>query len=138
MGCGSLLDTLPGSFIIKSSPTSRFLGNFNIHSLTSIHQNASYNLDIVLGNPTPKRKSQAHFIMEFAHADETFFIESDEPHRQCIDARTAAKMIARQRQDVIAGELSRLAADEYLEDILKHMQTMEACFPYLVVSSVHC
>ncbi|ODA76166.1 hypothetical protein RJ55_08449 [Drechmeria coniospora] len=64
--------------------------------------------------------------MEFAHADETFFVESDDQPRQLrLDTRTAAKMIARQRQDVIAGELSRLAADEYLEDILKHMQTME-------------
>ena len=77
------------------------------------------------------RKYSAQFTMEFTHADETFFVESDEPHRQCIDSRTAAKMIARQRQDVVAGELSRLAADEYLEDILKHMQTMEACFPWL-------
>uniref|UniRef100_A0A0L0NAZ9 G1/S-specific cyclin CCN1 n=1 Tax=Tolypocladium ophioglossoides (strain CBS 100239) TaxID=1163406 RepID=A0A0L0NAZ9_TOLOC len=67
--------------------------------------------------------------MEFTHADETFYVESDDPRQQCIDPRAAAKMVARQRQDVIAGELSRLAADEYLEDILKHMQTMEACFP---------
>lgn len=64
--------------------------------------------------------------MEFTHADETFFIESDDQPRQpCIDARAAAKMIARQRQDVIGSELSRQAADDYLDDILKHMQTME-------------
>ena len=68
--------------------------------------------------------------MDFTRADETFFIESDDQPRQpCIDARAAAKMMARQRQDVIASELSRLAADEYLEDILKHMQTMEARTP---------
>jgi len=68
--------------------------------------------------------------MEFTHADETFFIESDDQPRQpCIDARAAAKMIARQRQDVIGSELSRQAADDYLDDILKHMQTMEACTP---------
>ncbi|PHH79496.1 hypothetical protein CDD83_3852 [Cordyceps sp. RAO-2017] len=62
--------------------------------------------------------------MDFSHADETFF-ESDDARPTAHDARTAARMVARQRQDVIAGELSRLAADEYLEDVLKHMQTME-------------
>jgi hypothetical protein len=34
-------------------------------------------------------------------------------------------MIARSRQDVIAGELSRLAGEEYLEDIMAHMKHME-------------
>ncbi|KJZ77504.1 hypothetical protein HIM_03228 [Hirsutella minnesotensis 3608] len=62
--------------------------------------------------------------MEFTHADETFY-ETDDPRPSCVDARTAAQLVARQRQDVIAGELSRQAAEEYLEDILKHMQTME-------------
>lgn len=62
--------------------------------------------------------------MEFSRADDTFF-ESEDACRPGLYARTAAKMVARQRQDVIAGELSRLAAEEYLEDVLKHMQTME-------------
>lgn len=39
--------------------------------------------------------------------------------------RDAAKMIARQRQEIIASELSRIAGDEYLEDIMKHMRHME-------------
>lgn len=103
------------------------------HSLFDLDaSNASYNLNVVPGRPTSERRSSAQFIiMEFKYADETFFVESDEPHQQCIDPRAAAKMVARQRQDVIAGELSRLAADEYLEDVLKHMQIMEACLPWL-------
>lgn len=64
--------------------------------------------------------------MAFHHADETFFIDSDEHLHNRIDPRTAAKMIARNRQDIIAGELSRLAGDEYLEDIMQHMRQMEA------------
>lgn len=34
-------------------------------------------------------------------------------------------MMARQRQDLIGVELSRLAGDEYLEDIMQHMRQME-------------
>jgi hypothetical protein len=34
-------------------------------------------------------------------------------------------MMARQRQEIISGELSRLAGDEYLEDIVQHMRQME-------------
>lgn len=34
-------------------------------------------------------------------------------------------MMARQRQDIIGVELSRLAGDEYLEDIMQHMRQME-------------
>ncbi|KHN96862.1 cyclin domain containing protein [Metarhizium album ARSEF 1941] len=63
--------------------------------------------------------------MAFLHTDETFFIDSDEPLQNRIDARTAARMIARNRQDMIAGELSRLAGDEYLEDIMQHVRQME-------------
>ncbi|RDA95442.1 hypothetical protein CP533_5445 [Ophiocordyceps camponoti-saundersi (nom. inval.)] len=62
--------------------------------------------------------------MDYDHPDETFF-ESDDARPSCIDARTAAKMVARQRQKLIADELSRTTAGEYLEDILKHTQTME-------------
>lgn len=67
--------------------------------------------------------------MEYCQAtDETFFIESDESLQPRLNARCAAKMIARTRQDIVAGELSRLAADEYLEDIMEHMKHMEACW----------
>ncbi|KAL2136615.1 hypothetical protein VTI74DRAFT_2644 [Chaetomium olivicolor] len=56
--------------------------------------------------------------------DNTFFVESDEPtHRMTM--RDAAKMLARNKQEMIANELSRLACDEYLEDIMQHMRHME-------------
>ncbi|KAH7374918.1 cyclin [Plectosphaerella cucumerina] len=58
--------------------------------------------------------------------DGTFFTEVvDEPVRPRMGTRDAAKMIARQRQEIIANELSRLACDEYLEDIMKHTRHME-------------
>ncbi|RCI12306.1 hypothetical protein L249_1319 [Ophiocordyceps polyrhachis-furcata BCC 54312] len=63
--------------------------------------------------------------MDYDHPDETFF-ESEEARPSCMDARTAAKMVARHRQQLIADDLSRTTAGEYLEDILKHTQTMEA------------
>ncbi|KAG6076338.1 hypothetical protein E4U30_002890 [Claviceps sp. LM220 group G6] len=64
--------------------------------------------------------------MAFRDADDTFFVESDEPNLACLDSRTAARMILQNRQDMIASDLSRLAGDEYLEDIMLHMKEMEA------------
>jgi len=57
-------------------------------------------------------------------SDNTFFVESDEP-RQRMNMRDAAKLVARNKQEMIANELSRLACDEYLEDIMQHMRHME-------------
>jgi hypothetical protein len=62
--------------------------------------------------------------MAYSQHDDTFFVESDEPHHR-ITAQEAARMMARQRQDIIGVELSRLAGDEYLEDIMQHMRQME-------------
>ena len=59
------------------------------------------------------------------HHDDSFFIESDEPNYTKLNSRSAAKMMACARQDIIASELSRLTGDEYLEDILRHMRHME-------------
>ncbi|KAL2023651.1 hypothetical protein VTK56DRAFT_1808 [Thermocarpiscus australiensis] len=56
--------------------------------------------------------------------DNTFFVESDDP-RQRMNMRDAAKMLAREKQEMIANELSRLACDEYLEEIMQHMRHME-------------
>ncbi|OAA39181.1 cyclin domain containing protein [Metarhizium rileyi] len=67
--------------------------------------------------------------MAFLHTNETFFIESDEPLQPRIDARTAAKMIARHRQDIIAGELSRLAGDDLI-DMQREIQWFMR--PYLI------
>ena len=63
--------------------------------------------------------------MAYIQPDNTFFIESDEPQHPRISARDAAKIMARHRQENIAVELSRLAGDEYLEDIMQHMKHME-------------
>jgi hypothetical protein len=63
--------------------------------------------------------------MAFPNSDHTFFVESDEPAQSRMTPRQAAKLIARRKQELISNELSRLAADEYLEDIMQHMQHME-------------
>ncbi len=57
-------------------------------------------------------------------SDNGFFVEADEPCQR-MNMRDAAKMLARNRQEMIANELSRLAGDEYLEDIMQHMRHME-------------
>ncbi|KAL6887677.1 cyclin-like protein [Trichoderma longibrachiatum] len=62
--------------------------------------------------------------MAYAQPDEHFFIETDEP-QSSTRARETAKMLARSRQETIACELSRLAGEEYLGDIMKHMRHME-------------
>ncbi|KAK3311805.1 cyclin-like protein [Apodospora peruviana] len=58
-------------------------------------------------------------------SDETFFVESDEPSHRGMNKLAAARMIARNKQEMIANELSRLACDEYLEDIMQHVRHME-------------
>lgn len=62
-------------------------------------------------------------------SDNTFFIESDEPNHRHMNIRDAAKIIARNKQEMIANELSRLACEEYLEDIMQHMRHMEVSKP---------
>lgn len=60
--------------------------------------------------------------------DNTFFVESDEHSSRAapiMNAKDTAKMMARNRQEMIANELSRLAWDEYLEDIMRHMRQLE-------------
>ncbi|KAI0011973.1 cyclin [Xylariaceae sp. FL0662B] len=54
-----------------------------------------------------------------------FFVESEEPRQSRMNIKDAAKMLARNRQEMIANELSRLAGDEYLEDIMQHLRHME-------------
>ncbi|KAJ0129288.1 Hat family dimerization protein [Fusarium oxysporum f. sp. albedinis] len=62
--------------------------------------------------------------MAYSQQDDSYFVEYDEPHHR-ITAREAARMMARQRQDIIGVELSRLVGYEYLEDIMQHMRQME-------------
>lgn len=59
------------------------------------------------------------------HNDETFFVESDDQPAPRVNVRDAAKLIARNKQEMIANNLSRLACDEYLEDIMQHIRHME-------------
>lgn len=58
---------------------------------------------------------------------DTFFVENDDNgiFAARAEARDYARLIARQRQELMANELSRQASDEYLEDIMKHMRQME-------------
>lgn len=65
--------------------------------------------------------------MAYSHHDETFFVDSDDAYYSRANAREAAKVLARNRQEIIGNELSRLASEEYLEDIMQHMRHMEAC-----------
>lgn len=62
--------------------------------------------------------------MAFANhtSDGSFFVESDD---QRMSMQDAVKMLARNKQEMIANELSRLAHDEYLEDIMQHMRHLE-------------
>lgn len=62
------------------------------------------------------------------NSDGSFFVESDEPCPRFMNIRDAAKMIARNKQEMIANELSRLACDEYLEDIMQHVRHMEVSY----------
>ncbi|KAG2419211.1 hypothetical protein HFD88_004006 [Aspergillus terreus] len=58
---------------------------------------------------------------------ETFFVESyDDFRAPRVDAKEHAKLIARERQYAIAEELSKVASDEFREDILSHMLDMDA------------
>ncbi|RTE72829.1 hypothetical protein BHE90_012743 [Fusarium euwallaceae] len=75
--------------------------------------------------------------MAYSHHDGSFFVESDDDHPR-ISTQETIKTLARQRRDMIAGELSRLAADEYEETLpdasLVDMQREIQWFmrPYLI------
>ena len=58
---------------------------------------------------------------------DTFFVEDSDNgvFTARADARDYSKLIARQRQELMANELSRQASDDYMEDIMKHMRQME-------------
>lgn len=57
-------------------------------------------------------------------SDGSYFVE-DDAFMPPMNIREAAKMIARNKQEMIANELSRLAHDEYLEDVMQHVRHME-------------
>lgn len=61
---------------------------------------------------------------------DTFFVESYGGFpAPGLDLKQHAKMIARQRQYAIKDELSRIASDEFRDDILAHLLEMDVSFP---------
>ena len=63
----------------------------------------------------------------------------DEPPRQYMKHHDHTKEMARQRQHMLAGELSRRDAEEYQQDILEHMLCMDVghSFPTLFNTTDH-
>lgn len=59
------------------------------------------------------------------------FVDGEQPSRPWMDAKETAKLMAWNRQELISNELSRLAADEYLEDIMQHLRHMEVRLLFL-------
>jgi hypothetical protein len=63
---------------------------------------------------------------------DSYFVESyDDFPAPRIDAKEHAKLVARERQYAIADELSKLASDEFRDDILAHMLDMDVSDPDL-------
>lgn len=61
---------------------------------------------------------------------DTFFVESYGGFpAPGLDLKQHAKLVARQRQYAIKDELSRIASDEFREDILAHLLEMDVSFP---------
>jgi hypothetical protein len=58
---------------------------------------------------------------------EVFDCETSRPR---FNPQEYARDVARQRQHMLAGELSRLDADEYQQDILDHMMRMDVRLPW--------
>lgn len=61
---------------------------------------------------------------------ETFFVECDDyslpqPSAKEQAKREHAKLLARERQYAIADQLSKIASDEFREDVLSHMLEMD-------------
>lgn len=58
---------------------------------------------------------------------DSYFVESHDEGIYAIraEARERNRAIGRMQQRALAEELSRLTADEYQEDIMKHMEHME-------------
>lgn len=73
---------------------------------------------------------------------ETYFVESQDDNTNEFaprsDPRDYAKIIARQRQELMANELSRQACEDYLDDIMKHMIRMEVRFSKFSIMNSSC
>ena len=61
----------------------------------------------------------------YGHCD-SFFTESDDDlYAARAESRDRARVFAKARQRAIAEELSRLTSEEYVDDVLNHMEFME-------------
>ena len=56
---------------------------------------------------------------------DTFFVESDDQYSMAERVREHERLVAKLRQRELATELSAVTSDEYLEEILDHMERME-------------
>ncbi|KAK5113630.1 hypothetical protein LTR62_003257 [Meristemomyces frigidus] len=72
---------------------------------------------------------QAHAFSTFGYCD-SYFVENHEDDdgifARAASERERARGVAKLRQRALAEELSRLTADEYQDDVLDHMERMEA------------
>lgn len=60
-----------------------------------------------------------------SNGDSIFWANSDDDMPPRMNVRDAAMTLARSRQEMISNELSRLAYEEYFEDIMQHIRHME-------------
>jgi hypothetical protein len=59
----------------------------------------------------------------------------DEPPRPVLNSKDLERDLARQRQNILAAELSRRDAEEYQHDILEHMLQMDVSSPWPLATS---
>lgn len=65
-----------------------------------------------------------------------FFVETDEPQFTRLHSKEHVRMLARNRQAMIGEELSRLASEEYLEDIMQHLCYMEVSLTWFCSAKI--
>jgi len=79
--------------------------------------------------PAPSHQAPAKPFQQFGYCD-SYFVETHDDDEgvfaRAAAERERARNVARLRQKSLAEELSRLTADEYQDDVLDHMERMEA------------
>ena len=63
--------------------------------------------------------------MAYQQPCDTYFVESHDPTNTYRSTNGFIKMMSRKRQEEMSDELSRQAAENYMEDIVGHMKVME-------------
>ena len=76
----------------------------------------------------PEQMQETRTFPAFGYCD-SYFVESHEDDdglfARAAAERERARNVAKQRQKALGEELSRATQDEYLEDVLDHMEHME-------------